>query len=807
MGLGFVVAALIILPTRAQAGDNPKTIHARRTPTPPQIDGFLREEVWNIADSVIDFSQRDPQEGLPASERTTIRVLYDDDALYFACMMYDSEPGKITRRLARRDDEVESDYISIRIDSFHDHQTCFEFTINSSGTKVDILLYNDGNNEDESWDVVWDVSTQLLSGGWSTEVRIPFRVLRFSNIGTQTWGINFIRTISRKKERDYWALIRKNESGFISRFGHLVGLEIAEPPRRLELLPYAVGNAEYLQKSIVNPTGEKYTGNAGFDLKYGMTSNLTLDLTVNPDFGQVEADPSVLNLTTFETFYPEKRPFFIEGSQILRFTTFGGMLGPGLFYSRRIGRALSGEVSAPTGGNVVNAPTSATILGAAKISGKTQGGLSISMLEAFTNRETATLVDSAGNRFSQVVEPFAHYNVLRLRQDIWENSNLGGILTSAIKENRWPAYVLGLDWDLKLQQNTYTLNGFLAGSRATDKFNDRITGSAGKFEVRKVAGEHWLWNAALDYTTKGYNVNDVGFFFRPNDYGSTGELRYRDEIPGELFRRYIVGLGYHVRMNFDGVNLFRTVNWFGRVQFLNYWQIVHRGNVDLGLFDDLESRGHGLYRKQSPYELILGVEADPRMPVTGDVEFSISGDKHGATGYSTKLATVLRPSTWLEFRFSLTVNPVRRKEGWFANVTDPFDVNRTIALFGDRDTDKFDFTLRSSIVFARDLTLQIYTQVFLAKGHYWNPRQLIGPGDFKPFAYSGNPDFNRKAFNTNFVLRWEYLPGSTLYLVWSHARRGEADNYFTSFTDNFRDTFSVPSDNVLLLKLSYWWSL
>ncbi len=802
-----IATVTLLVHAELQAGDNPKRVQARRITQPPHIDGFLKEEVWSLADSISDFLQRNPEEGAPPSEKTTIRVLYDDDAVYFGCMMYDSEPEKIVHRLARRDDEVESDYISIRIDSFHDHQTGFEFTINASGTKVDILQYNDANNEDESWDVVWDVSTQLLSNGWSAEVRIPFHALRFSAGGQQTWGINFLRTISRKKETDYWALVGKNESGFISRFGHLVGIEITEPPRRLEFLPYGVGNAEYQQISPAHPPGSDYKGNAGFDLKYGITSNLTLDLTVNPDFGQVEADPSVLNLTTFETFYPEKRPFFIEGAQILRFTTFGGALGPGLFYSRRIGRALRGEASAPSGGYVLNEPNSATILGAAKLSGKTPSGLAIGMLQALTQRETAILVDSLGNRTSQGVEPFAHYSVLRLRQDTWENSNVGGIFTSAVKENRRPAFVLGFDWDLKFQQNTYVLDGFVAASHTTNRLDERITGSAGKFELQKVAGKHWLWNTSVDYTTKKYNANDVGFFVSPNDFGSVGELRYREETPGEIFRRYIFGLGYHVRMNFDGANIFRAINWFGRLQFLNYWQVVHQGNYDTGLYDQFESRGHGLYRRPKPYQLTFGIESDPRLPVTGEFNLGYSGDETGSHGFSAQLKTVIRPLTWIDISFSLNINPIRNREAWFTNVVDQTDTSRTIALFGDRDTDKLDFTLRSSITFARDLTLQIYAQVFLAKGHYENVRQLIGPNEFSPFAYASNPDFNRKSFNTNVVLRWEYLPGSTLYLVWSQARQGLGDDYFTSLSSNFRDTFKAPSDNVLLLKLSYWWSL
>ncbi|MFQ5797767.1 MAG: DUF5916 domain-containing protein [Bacteroidota bacterium] len=803
----FTAVVLLLLSDAALAGDNPRSIRAIRTSEALKIDGYLTERVWRDTEPAKDFIQQNPNEGEPASEPTEIFVLYDDEALYFGCMMYDSEPRRIVARRTRRDNEVESDYISIRIDSFHDHQTAFEFTVNASASKTDILIYNDKKDEDASWDVVWEVRTQLLSSGWSAEVKIPFHVLRFSEQSKQEWGINFIRIISRKQERDYWALIGRTESGFVSRFGHLEGLDDIPSPVRLELLPYVVGSGEFTPESTANPDGKDFLRDGGFDLKYGLTGSLTVDVTLNPDFGQVEADPAVLNLTTFETFFPEKRPFFIEGSQVLRFTTFGGVFGPGLFYSRRIGRGLKGDVSAPAGGYVLHEPTSTTILGAAKLTGKTPGGLAIGVLQAVTQEETATLVDSLGNRKSQVVEPFAHYNVVRLKQDIWQNSNVGGIVTSVAKNYRRPSFVAGVDWDLKFRQNRYVVDGFIAGSHTTNELEERITGSAGKIKLQKAAGKHWLWDASVDYTTKKYGVNDLGFFFRPNDYGSNGELRYREEVPGKIFRRYIVGLGYHLRMNFDGINLFRQVNWFGRVQFLNYWQIVLLGNYDAALYDDRESRGHGLYRKPKPYDLILGLESDPRLPVVGEFELGYSGDERGGRGFVAGVAALVRPLSWIEVSSSVRFNPVRNKEAWFANEVDPLDPFRVASLFGKRDTDEFDLTFRSTVTFAQDLTLQVYAQVFLAKGHYENIQELIAPSEFVPFAYTGNPDFNRKSLNTNVVLRWEYLPGSTLFLVWSQARRGEGNDYFTSFGHNFRDTFKVPTDNVLLLKLSYWWSL
>ncbi len=326
----FLLSSLEIL-----AGGNGKKIDAYHVTNPPVVDGILDEAIWSNAQAAKDFIQRDPLEGEPASEATEVRVLYDDEALYFGCIMFDSEPDKIVARLTRRDNEINSDVISIRIDSYHDHQTAFEFTLNAAGVKVDILQYDDAQREDITWDAVWDAQIKILPNGWSAEFKIPFSILRYrkNGNGDYDWGINFIRLISRKNERAFWAPLKKNESGFVSRFGHLTGLQNLPEQMRLEVLPFATAKQSYEPSTEDFPKKPDFSVNTGVDVKYGLTSNFTLEATINPDFGQVEADPAVLNLTTFETFFPEKRPFFIEGTQILRFSTFGNQFGPGLFFS------------------------------------------------------------------------------------------------------------------------------------------------------------------------------------------------------------------------------------------------------------------------------------------------------------------------------------------------------------------------------------------------------------------------------------------------------------------------------------------
>lgn len=801
--LGFI----LLVSLSGIAGDNPRSVNAVRVAVPPKIDGLLDDEVWKLAVPAADFLQREPEEGMPASESSEVRVLYDDDALYFGCIYFDLEPDKIVARLTRRDDEIESDQASIRIDAYHDHQTGYEFTFNAAGVKTDILQYDDANQEDASWDAVWELETRILPNGWAAELRIPFRILRYrtdaiDSAGSE-WGINFLRYISRKKESDRWAFTPKSESGFISRFGHLRGLSNLPNPRQLEVLPFVVGKERFEPTRPFQDREHKFLGDVGLDLKYSLSNSFTLDATINPDFGQVEADPAVLNLTTFETFYPEKRPFFIEGTQILRFTTFGGDFGPGMFYSRRIGRAISpDEVDVPTHGKIIDLPQATTILGAAKINGKTKGGLSVGILQAFTQEEQATVADASGMQYWQILEPSAHYNVIRLKQDVLGNSNVGMILTSVVREKRSPAMTNGFDWNLKLGQNAYAVAGFFAHSHTENGVGDRIHGSAGRMNVSRIAAEHWLWSLDGRYVSKRYNINDVGFFFRPDGYTGTGTITYKEDAPSAVVRDYSVSFKLTEFRNLAGVSLQRELRLDSRILFLNYWQMTTNLSGDFGLYDDRETRGNGLYRRPVGYVAGISLSTDSRNDLVGETGQQVAWDHKRKFLWASEAEVTLRPASWMEYQLEGQYRIVRNQEAWTH-----FWSSAGGNLFADRSTDEVNLTMRGTVTFTRELTLQLYGQVFLAKGHYGNYRLLVGTSDFVPLFVLAEDDFNTQSLNTNIVLRWEYLPGSTMYLVWSQARSGDNRNYFSSFGSDLGDTFNVPASNVVLLKVSYLMSL
>jgi hypothetical protein len=782
-------------------------VTAVRVETPPVIDGRMRDSVWARALPAAELLQRDPVEGAPASERSEFRLLYDGEALYVGCMFYDARPERITGRLTRRDDEIESDRASLRLDTFHDHQTGYEFTFNAAGVKVDILQYDDGEREDASWDPVWELKTALTDSGWCAELKIPFGILRYPVLADDTtehtWGVNFRRWIHRLNESDWWAFTPKSESGNLSRYGHLVGLRGLPPPRRAEFLPFLLGRRIWAPATEEQWARDGMTLNGGLDMKFGISNNFVVDATVNPDFGQVEADPAVLNLSTFETFYPEKRPFFIEGTQILKFTTFGdGEAGPGLFYSRRIGRALSaGDVDVPEGGSVVSLPDVVTILGAAKVTGKTNGGLSVGVLEAVTSREYAVVADSSGARFERLVVPRANYSLFRLKQDVLEGSNVGLIGTAVARESWRPAFTGGLDWNLKLARQQYVVDGFLAGSSTTSEAGDPLQGSSGRFRFARTAAVHWLWSVSGDYTSRGYNINDLGYFRRPNDYGGFAELRYKEDVPSPPVYSYDVTGRFHERWNFDGANLNREAEIDLDMTFTTWWEGSISASAEYGKYDDRESRGNGLYARPHEYRVRAGAQSDARGTLATSVAVEYGWNTGGASALSAEAELELRPTSWSSLELELGTERVDRLEAWVENVE---EAGETVSVFGDRWTRELNLTLRGTVTFTPELTLQIYGQQFVGKGHYEHFRRLVQPDLLTPHPYAGQPDFNSRTFLSNVVLRWEYLPGSTLYLVWSQSRDVSSGDYFTTLREDIRSTYAHSPSNILLVKISYW---
>ena len=778
--------------------DTVKAIVALKCNCGIKIDGIIDEDVWELAPRSGDFIQYQPDEGEPASESTFVRVAFDDEALFVAVECFDSEPDKIVKRLTRRDRYIEGDLVNLIIDSHHDHQTAYAFVLYASGTQRDVYYYND-NWSNEDWDAVWEGRAKVHDWGWAAEFKIPFHCLRFSCEDDPVWGIYFSRNISRKNELDRWLYIPSSASGFVSHFGHLQGLSGLRPSRKVEVLPYAVSYAETEAEHVGNPDGRDYSGNVGFDMRYGITSSMMLNATVNPDFGQVEQDQTVLNLSTFETWYPEKRPFFLEGAQI--FQTYYD-----LFYSRRIGRSPS--IWPDSVDYYTNRPMATTILGAAKVAGKTAGGTSVGILGAMTQKETADYVDEGGAERNAVIEPRASYVVARVKQDVLENSEVG-IMGTAVHQNEFdPAYTGGLDWRLRFLKGDYLTDGHIVGSRtAPDE-----SGYGAMVGLEKSGGKHWRGSIRADYRSRELNLNRIGFLGRSDYQNYWLWVQYQTNEPWWFTRRMWHNLNLGYANNLDGVPLTRGGNYNNYIELKNYWYIGMGTWQDYSKqYSDLETRGGPPAPIPIGQNAWITLESDSRKWYMFSLNLS-GGDTWDGQYYSISTYFEFRPRSNIQVSAGPTFRTDWNVSRWLGYTEDEMG-ERDKEIFGEQASKRLDMTVRGTVNFTRDISLQVYAQPFMAAVDYSDFKALVPPDGYE---YVGKdiydeaeeqPDFNWASFNSNMVLRWEYRPGSTLFLVWAHARDATTDFGDFNFNREWDNLFASAATNTFLIKLNYWLTL
>jgi hypothetical protein len=875
--LAALLAQLSAAPALAQTSPRPdstRLISALRVAQPPAVDGLLDDPAWVAAPVASGFTQTRPHPGTPATERTEVRVLYDDRALYVGARLYDSRPDSVVGRLARRDQDVYSDGFAVGVDSYHDRRTAFVFAVNPRGVQRDLLIAED-SREDAGWDAVWEAATRTDSLGWTAELRIPLSQLRFRP-GARSWGINFERRLARRDERSHWAPLPPDAAGVVSRYGTLTGLRDLRPPRRLEVQPYTAARVTRAPGEAGDPfhTPAEWLGSAGADLKYGLSSEFTLTATLNPDFGQVEADPSQVNLTAFESYFEEKRPFFTEGAEIF------GAGWPQLFYSRRIGRAPQGRL--PGGARFADAPDASTILGAAKLTGKTAGGWSIGLLEAVTAPEHARHVNARGEEGRTRVEPLTHYTVSRVSRDFREGrSALGGVLTAThrrlgdaegLQFLRAAAYAGGVDGRHRFGGGSYELSGALLGSlvrgsdtaiarlqRAPghsfhrpdaphlgyDPGRESLGGYAARAGVGKRGGGHWRWEVYGHAFSPGFEVNDLGFHSGSDELREYAMVGYEQFRPGRLFRNWTLNLGQMAEWTFGGERRDAAADAFFRFQLTRHWGgyvwYMRRAG---GLSPDALRGGPAVVwpaRQMGSFSL----HTDRRRPLllrlggAWEVE-----DGTGGRELSVNTSATLRAGQRMEL--SLRPSLARNVSAWqyVGSRADAHAGGERRYLVGRLEQTTASLTTRLDYAFTPALSLQLYAQPFLSAGDYSDFRELGDPraaafgerfrllgaeelrecagfygvrprregcaatGEGAAFAYRfSSPDFNVRELRSNAVLRWEYRPGSTLFVVWSQGRSHfEPDGRFDA-REGMGDLLRAPGTNVLLVKLSYWMSL
>lgn len=801
------VCALLIAGARASpAAAQEKELHAFHiiAQPPPGIDGHLDDEVWHLADAVEDFTQDEPDNMAPPTERTVVQVAYDDNYLYVAAHCHERDPSQILSGLGRRDNYPPSDVFEISLDPRHDHLTAYVFRVNASGVLSDLTFFDDTRSNND-YDGVWDARTATTSEGWNAEFRIPFSQMRFDiRRGERVvWGLQLRRDIQRRGEFDRWVASPRGEQGFVSRFGHLVLADGLQPPRRVELLPYAISSVQ-----SVPTEGTSRTSNAGFDVRLGVGNSATLSATVNPDFGQVEADPSVLNLSVFETFLPEKRPFFLEDSRV--FVLPYGQFPD--FYSRRIGQT-PGRFELASSETLVSKPDQTTILGAAKITGKaskwTYGGLG-----ALTAREYATVddatTDSAGleivNRRTRLIEPLTMYSIGRLQRDTFAASNVGLIGTAVIRDEDLDAFTGGIDHNFRWAQNRLTLNGHWLATHAP--IEDVLRTDYGGANNVTYAGKHVSLSGHVDHFGRDFRNNDLGFLTsRTNKNEANGGFTIIQPDPWKTFRHIEFDAGTGRQWNGDGDVFGRwvTTNAFVRTQ--HFWTVNGGYTHTFRRVDDLDTRGGPPIQRAAGDSYSASISTDTRKNWGLNLNFFRSRDRVGA--WDQTIASGLRLQPVNRLQASVDANYQRGMDvaQWIRNEDADGD-GVTDHVYGQLRRDVLSVTTRATYAFTRDMTVEAYLQPFVAVGDYTNIRKLARPRsfDFTPVTTADDVDFNRKSVRGTVVLRWEYLRGSTLFVVWNLTTSDPSRPGVFSAWQDLGTAFRGAGTNVFVVKLNYWFT-
>ena len=832
----------------------------------PSVDGRFDDEAWAEGVWEGNFTQQLPVEGAPPTQPTEVKILYDDDHVYMAIRAYD-DPGKVHRYPGRRDDfnGYAVDVVGVCFDSYNSKRTGFEFDLTAGGGKIDLILGNGEHEWDTTWDAVWDGKVAHDDKGWTAEFRVPLNQLRYGPQEEQVWGLHVWRWIARNQEEDQWQLIPRQNTGRMYQLGELRGIRNLPPSRHVELMPHVLGKAS--SGPSVPGGGTDGAGATGLDAKVGLTSNFTLDGTVNPDFGQVEADPSVINLTAYETFYEEKRPFFLEGRKILEFRL---EQEDQLFHSRRVGGAPS--YSPPlAAGEEANLPESTTILGAFKVTGRTEAGLSVAVLQGFTQKESLT-VSSPTRPRSAVVEPFGSYSVGRVHKD-WDkgNTSLGAMLTSS---HRWvsdpslaflptQASTGGLDFTRHFANRAWVLEAAGAVSRVSgdreairaletnpvhyyqrpgadhlgvDADRTSLSGYGGSVRFGRSEISRLRLTDHFHFYSPGFDLNDVGYLRQADVIANQVFLGWSESTPRGVFREYSVQVGREDHWDFGGLRTQATLSGEASAQFTNKWRLSGEFEYEESV-DTRALRGGPALRRSDAYSIGAEISSDSSrraiVSFEGTRERAVEGD---SGQWRAETSVRLRPSN----RLLLSADAA------YTRATDDLQYVASVEtaggprwVMGRIDQDVWSLTFRANLSVTPELTIQYYGSPFIAAGRYGEFKKAAdtlaagyenrfhrygaseiavapGAGQYRVTEASGgpgaaydfsNPDFSFRQFRSNLVTRWEYKPGSSLYLVWSQGRTGHGADASRSLGGNWDELWRARPDNVFLVKASYWFSL
>ncbi len=840
----------------------------------PVIDGDISDPAWETVSWGGDFVQWQPYEGESPTQKTGFKILYDAKNLYIAYRCYDTEPEKIEKRLSRRDG-FDGDWIEVNIDSYHDKRSAFSFTITAAGVKGDEFISNDGQNWDESWDPIWYAKSQIDDEGWTAEVRIPLSQLRFANKEQHVWGIQFTRRDFRKEERSVWQFISRNESIWVSGFGELHGLVGIKPQKQLEIQPYVVGKVETFEKEEGNPyaKGSDQSINLGLDGKIGITSDMTIDFTINPDFGQVEADPSALALDGYQIFFEERRPFFIEGRNIFDFQVTSSEAGGPfrrdvLFYSRRIGGAPHGYPDIDDT-EFAKIPENTTILGAVKFSGKTKKGLSLGIMESVTQKEFAKIHNGEEER-EEVVEPLTNYFVGRMQKDYrGGNTVIGGMFTAVNRDLEGTkldylhssAYSGGLDFLHRWKNQMWYISGntiFSSVNGSTEAITNTqerfehnfqrvdakhlsvdttatsLLGHGGTLKLGKVGGgKNFNFEGGVTWRSPELELNDVGFLRSTDEIIHFLWAGYRINDPFSVFRRMRFNYNHWLAWDFSGLNTFKGANVNAHATFKNNYSIGTGANYVPYDISSKSLRGGPNLRQGKSINNWTYLESDSRKKVQfGFNLFHQWGLDNDANYKSYRIWAAYQPTNAIRISITPSYNINYDVLQFVENVELENGEIRYLNATIDQKT--LSATIRLNYTINPNLSIQYYGSPFISQGKYSSFKRITNSMDanfdnrFETYTSDqyqfdpeenvyhfdetsddkidfsiDNPDFSFMQFRSNLVVRWEYIPGSEIFLVWSQGNTGSGDPNKRLFPNLEQNLFSEKAHNIFLIKYTY----
>ncbi|MFO7978554.1 MAG: DUF5916 domain-containing protein [Bacteroidales bacterium] len=869
----IIMVQVLLLPVNGYSQEVAKKQYVPvRIDEAPAINGVLDEAIWDQGNWRTGFTQFEPQNGQAATQETEFCIFYDDDFLYIGFRAFDQAPDSIVTRLTRRDND-DGDAVGIGLDSYYDQRTAFVFGVTAGGTLFDLIMTEDGRQEDPTWDPNWWARTALNQKGWTAEMKIPLSQLRFKKNGNGTWGLQVFRKIHRNGEMAFWQPTPADAPGLVHLFAEMKQMNNLKPRKILDVTPYMVTSAEAYQQETGNPfaPGSGTHLKAGLDAKIGITNNFTVDLTLNPDFGQVEADPSEVNLSAFESYFQEKRPFFIEGRNISSFSIGigdGGIGNDNLFYSRRIGRRPQGSIDV-NGDAYIDRPDFTNILGAAKVTGKTQDGLSLAIINALTG-ETSAQIDEWGERSFYTIEPLTNFLVSRVQKDMNEgNTIVGGMFTSVhrnLDENladqmHREAYSGGVDFTQYFDSKNWMFNvnaafSHVAGTEAAivrtqrssaryfqrpdadyvslDSSRTSLSGTGGRIQIAKTGEGHWNMMAAMLWKSPEFEINDLGFMQEADQLFQVVWVGYRQWEPKGFYRAYNINMNQYTQWTYGGQRIFTGLNVNGFIRFKNYWSFNSGVEYTHDRVSNTLLRGGPSFRMPDRMNSWWGIGSDYRQNLVLSLGGNYGRDFMDAyRNLSIGPSLTYKPADKISFSFNPSYSKRFEELQYIDQVVSGHE-DRYV--FSSIDQYVINFSFRVNYTITPNLTIQYWGQPFMASGKFFDYKYITNPRDnqyanrFKVYedrqiAQSQDnflidedldglvdyefsaPDFKVKEFLSNLVLRWEYNPGSTVYLVWSQSRSDVDDHNRIHYFDDLGSLFSQKAHNIFLLKFSYRFGL